>query len=177
MLPRRGELALWLFCFNLSSVKSWHGADIWWYGLVCCGFLLFFSLFLTQGWHVFPYCLMIGCMLCPSLFSFSLPTLPPSLPPSPHPQPSHPVSHFLIYQQFLWILFANSVQEWSLQTLSFLIQEQLSKNCLEAFSWWLISKPAGLWSVQVLWMLHQLWCLLCEPKDKQYKEKWLWSLM
>ena len=49
-----------------------------------------------------------------------------------------------------FVNIANSVRELYLQTLSFFIQKQLSDNCPEDFSWRLISKPAGLWSVQIL---------------------------
>ena len=43
------------------------------------------------------------------------------------------LSRFLILEESSWALFANSVPEQYLQTLSFFIQKQLSKNCPNNF--------------------------------------------
>ena len=81
-------------------------------------------------------------------------------------------SRFLIYERSLWTLFANSVREYSSQTLSFLTSTQLSEKLPGSFL--MTTNFEAGWPVigsDFKWMLQRLWCLLCELEDKQYNEK------
>ena len=104
---------------------------------------------------------------------------------------------FLIYKQSAWTLFANNI----CKHFVLLIGKQLSENCPEDLPWQLISKPAGLWSIQILneccsgcgaWYVSQktsdikrnngeVWCKLSEARSlqislqvfKKYTPTWL----